>query len=286
MAANQDRPRRVPLIASVIRKEMLTAHMIRIVFGGEGLKDFSADEFTDHYVKLQLPPPGSDYSAPFDPEKIRETLPAEEWFRTRTYSIRYWDKEARELTIDFVHHGDAGIAGPWALAAEPGDRVQFLGPGGGYRPDPEADWPLLVGDEACVPAISAALTQIPSGVPVIALIEVEDQSEQLDLESSGDLDLRWLHRNGKPRTEGDLLLTEVSKLDLPDGRGQAFVHGEAGMVREVRKHLLLERGLGKADLSATGYWKYTETEEGWRMYKREWKRLVELDVKASGLASD
>src|SRR3712207_7785498 len=55
--------------------------------------------------------------------------------------------------VDFVVHGDAGIAGPWATQVQPGDLVRFMGPGGGYAPDPDADWHLLVGDESALPAI-------------------------------------------------------------------------------------------------------------------------------------
>ena len=50
------------------------------------------------------------------------------------------------------------------------------------------------------------------------------------------------------------------------------------MVREVRRHLLAERGVAPEDLSASGYWKRSRTEEGWREDKAEWKRLAEKDV--------
>ncbi|WRL65744.1 siderophore-interacting protein [Blastococcus brunescens] len=53
---------------------------------------------------------------------------------TRTYTVRAWDAETGELTIDFVHHGDEGLAGPWAAAAQPGDVIQLMGPGGAYAP--------------------------------------------------------------------------------------------------------------------------------------------------------
>ena len=35
-----------------------------------------------------------------------------------------------------------------ARAARPGDRLYVMGPNGAYAPNPEADWHLLVGDEA------------------------------------------------------------------------------------------------------------------------------------------
>lgn len=32
---------------------------------------------------------------------------------------------ALELTLDFAVHGDAGVAGPWAATARPGDELHW-----------------------------------------------------------------------------------------------------------------------------------------------------------------
>ncbi len=109
-------------------------------------------EFTDHYVKLLFPRPDVAYPEPFDMEKVRAELPREQWPSTRTYTVRAWDAEAGELTIDFVHHGDSGLAGPWAANARPGDEIFFNGPGGAYAPRADAGWHLLAGDESAIPA--------------------------------------------------------------------------------------------------------------------------------------
>lgn len=129
--------------AQVLRTERITPHMVRVVLGGDGLAGFALSGFTDHYVKLCFAPEGADYAHPFDMARIREEYPRELWPTTRTYTVRSWDPVTRELAIDFVVHGDEGLAGPWALRAAPGDQVTFLGPGGGYGPDASADWHLL-----------------------------------------------------------------------------------------------------------------------------------------------
>ena len=49
--------------------------MVRVVVSGDELDDFGAGAWTDHYVKVQLPPPGADYAAPFDPEEVKAGLP-------------------------------------------------------------------------------------------------------------------------------------------------------------------------------------------------------------------
>src|SRR5688500_16944185 len=130
---------------TVLRTERITPHMIRVVLGGADLAGFPAGEYTDHYVKLLFPQPGVTYPEPFDMERIRAEMPREQWPVTRTYTVRAWDPAAVELTIDFVYHGDVGLAGPWAANARPGDEVRFLGPGGAYAPSPDAAWHLLAG---------------------------------------------------------------------------------------------------------------------------------------------
>jgi NADPH-dependent ferric siderophore reductase len=252
--------------------------MVRVVVGGEGLEGFGAGEFSDHYVKLQLPARGADYGLDFDPEEIKATRPRELWPKVRTYSVREWDDSARRLTLDFVVHGDEGVAGPWAMAVQPGDPLLLMGPGGGYTPDPEADWHLLAGDACVIPAVAASLPRIPAGVPAIVVLEVDGPEEEQELTAAADLRLQWLHRSRPPGEEPDLLLDAVRALELPPGRGQVFVHGEASSVRAVRRHLVVERGLPADGASITGYWKHQRTDEGWREDKQEWKRLVEADA--------
>lgn len=267
-----------PRVAEVLRTEQLTPQLIRIVFGGPGLAGFAAGPFTDHYVKLQLPPADAGYTAPFDTEAVKAGLPRELWPRVRTYSVRDWSPERSELTIDFVNHGSAGVAGPWAAAASPGDRVQLIGPGGAYTPDPGADWHLMAGDACVLPAIAVSLARVPAGKRALVVAAVDGPEEEVPLESPGELDVRWIHRDAGAELDPDPLVAAVRALEFPAGRVHGFVHGEAGAVRELRRHLLAERGVPPSDLSVSGYWKRRRTEEGWRADKPEWKRLVEADT--------
>jgi len=269
------RPARRALLAHVETVEQLTPAMIRVVVGGEQLEGFGAGEFTDHYVKLQLPPAGASYALPFDAEAVKAELPRAEWPRLRTYTVRAWDAEALRLTLDFVVHGDEGIAGPWAAGLRPGDAVQLLGPGGGYAPDPSADWHLLVGDMSVLPAIAASLARIPAGVPVHVLVQVDGPQEEQPLETPGELHLAWLH---DPTHDDAVLADALRALDFPSGRVHAFVHGEASAVRNVRRHLVVERGVAPEQLSASGSWKLTRTDEQWREDKAAWKAQVEQDA--------
>jgi NADPH-dependent ferric siderophore reductase len=273
MADTTARPQRRTFHPAVHSVERLTPGMVRIVVGGD-LDGFAAGEFTDHYVKLALPPASASYAPPFDPADVKARLPREQWPRTRTYSVRAWDPERGLLTVDFVVHGDAGVAGPWAAAAKPGDILQLSGPGGAYVPDPDAAWHLMVGDLSALPAIGASLERVPEGVPVHAIVELDDDADRQAVTSPGALHVTWLRADGTER----VLLDAVRTLHFPAGPGHAFVHGEASSVRAVRRHLLVERGLPREALSASGYWKRTRDEEGWREDKAEWNRLAEQDV--------
>ncbi|MFJ4341983.1 siderophore-interacting protein [Streptomyces sp. NPDC088915] len=261
--------------ARVVHTERITPHMVRLVLGGPGLDGFDVGEYTDHYVKLLFAPEGVTYPEPFDMERIREEYPREQWPTTRTYTVRAWDPERRELTIDFVVHGDEGLAGPWAARAEAGDTVRFLGPGGGYAPDEAADWHLLVGDESALPAIAAALERLPAGARAHAFVEIEDAAEEQKLETAADLDVTWLHRGGRP--VGEALVEAVRTLDFPAGDVHAFVHGEAGFVKDLRRHLRLDRDVPRERLSISGYWRLGKTDEAWRAIKREWNDQVERE---------
>ncbi|MGE4426504.1 MAG: siderophore-interacting protein [Solirubrobacteraceae bacterium] len=274
------RPVRRPLPVRVVSTERLTPRMLRLVVEGESLDGFPVGEHTDHYVKFLLPAPGAGYGPIFDPEEIRAAHPREQWPRTRSYTVRAFDPEARRLTFDVVVHGDRGVAGPWAQAARPGDELQILGPGGGYAPDPAADWHLLVGDPCVVPAIAASLERLPAGAVAHVFVEVEDADDEVPLPSAADVHVSWLHRGERP--VDDLLVDAVRALEFPAGPVHAFVHGEASSVRAVRRHLIVERGVPKDPLSASGYWKWTRTDEDWRAEKAEWNRLAEQDVAEVG----
>ncbi|MFF3546589.1 siderophore-interacting protein [Streptomyces platensis] len=269
--------------ARVRRTERLTPHMVRVVLGGEGLAEFAAGEYSDHYVKLVFPRPGVAYPEPFDIAQIREEFPRDQWPSTRTYTVRAWDAVTRDLTVDFVVHGDEGLAGPWAAAAQPGDEIFLLGPGGAYVPEAAADWHLLAGDESALPAIAASLARIPAGVPVHAFIEVAGPEERQELDGPAGVEISWLYRGGAP--VGRELVAAVRALDFPSGRVQAFVHGEAGFVKELRRLLRVEREIPREALSISGYWRTGHDEDGWQAAKRDWNQQVEAEQEPAATAA-
>jgi NADPH-dependent ferric siderophore reductase len=233
----------------VVSSEWLNPHLVRVRLGGPGFAQFEDRPDTDKYVKLKF------------------TTPAPESFPvTRTYTVRKVDHDAQTLDIDFVVHGDEGLAGPWAAAVRPGAPLSLLGPGGGYLPDPDADWHLLAGDLSAVPAIASALEALPADATGVALIEVDAADAVLDLIAPPGVEVRWIV---DPEHLTTRLADAVGALDWPGGRVQVFAHGERESMKTLRRVLFDDRGLDRAQVSLSGYWARGRTEDRFQAEKRE-----------------
>lgn len=259
------------MYGEVVATERLTPQMIRVVLGGAGLDEFVLSEETDQYVNCYFLADDAPYSVPFDDEAVRE-LPREQRPFPRRITVRAWDAERRELTLDIASHGDVGYAGRWASRAQVGDRLQIRGPAGGYRPHPEADSYLFVGDESALPAIAACAEAVPAGRPVVVVAEVEDAAGELALTSPGDLVVHWVHRVDREDRLEDLLAETVAALPRQGGVVSAFVHGEAVATRAVRRVLLGEGIVDLERLSCSPYWRRGMDDEAWRAVKAAWVR--------------
>lgn len=253
---------------TVLRREQLSPHMVRIVAGGPGFDGYINNGYVDRYVKIVFPQPGVEYPDPLDLWAVRETMPRELWPHTRTYTVRWVDVAARELAIDFVIHGDEGLAGPWAASAQPGDDLVFTGPGGGYNPDPAADWYLFAGDESALPAISAAIESLPQDATGLAFLEVDGDADIQQIGAPAGVELVWLQRGGVSAGSSDLLVDAVRDAEWPKGRVQVFAHGERGYMKSLRDVLYVQRGLERGQVSLSGYWAKGRVEDDFQAEKK------------------
>ncbi|TNC46806.1 siderophore-interacting protein [Mumia zhuanghuii] len=261
--------RRLPLRFEVVSSERLTPLMQRVVFSSHQFVEFARKfgGFADSYVKLVFLPEGFDYPDPLDLDFVKDTYPPEAQPTIRTYTLRAIDLEHGRITIDFVLHGDSGVAGPWAASAQPGDTLHLTGPGGAYAPDPVAPWHLVAGDEAALPAIQATLEAMPAGARVHAYVEVDGPDDEQPVVSEAHVALTWLHRRGAAPGSTTLIADAVRADEWPPGDPQVFIHGEAGLLKQLRSYLLNERGVPRERLSLSGYWRKGATEEGFRAWK-------------------
>ncbi|KMO78513.1 NADPH-dependent ferric siderophore reductase [Mycobacterium sp. BK558] len=264
----------------VVRTEQLTPHVVRVILGGNGFDTFTPNDYTDAYVKLVFVADDLDVSTLEQPLTLDSftALPPQQRPTVRTYTVRRVDLARREIAIDFVVHGEHGVAGPWAASAQPGQRLFLMGPSGAYAPDPAADWYLFAGDEAALPAIGAALEALPANAIGYAFIEVAGPEDEIELTVPPGVQLRWIYRGGRADlvpedTAGDhapLIGAVKEALWLP-GQVQVFIHGEAqAVMHNLRPYVRKERGVdARWASSVSGYWRRGRTEETFREWKRE-----------------
>ena len=168
-------------------------------------------------------------------------------------------------------------------------------PFGGIEFDPgDAGRVLLVGDETAVPAIASileALASEPTGVSGAAYLEVPSTDDVLDLVAPPGLRVTWLPRHGGEH--GVRATAAVAALfglpgsvpvhaqpaDAPDdvwetptysasgepvdgprahdttGELYAWVAGESGMVRALRRLLVQDAAMPRRQVAFMGYWR-------------------------------
>ncbi|MEU4248146.1 siderophore-interacting protein [Amycolatopsis sp. NPDC026612] len=236
----------------------VTPRTVRVTFTGDGLGEL--EPWPDQQLKLLFPPPGRPVRLPSAGDDVLRwyqaylAIPAGERPVMRSYTVRGRDPGRAAIDVDFVLHGStAGPATAWARTAAPGDVLGRYGPDPAYRrPLSAADVLLCAGDETAIPAIATILSEVDSAV---VFVEVADAAEEQPLPG----EVHWLHRNGAEH--GRKLVEAVRDAKLPGGSVAAWLAGEAGVVRTLRRHLVGDRGLAENAVEFTGYWRRSLTQD-------------------------
>lgn len=227
----------------VKNKQYLTPHLIRVIFD----IDDSQAELLSHVRS------GSNNKIFVPAEKGSTPL-------IRTYTNRKIDLENRELSIDFVAHGDNGPASAWALKANPGDVLE-VGMKESSRPlIPDADFYLIVGDATALPVICAITKQFPSYVRAKIILEVADKEDELMLCSAADISVEWLH-NPHPE-KGSRLAEAVKCVQFPSGvlKEYVYIAAEYTTVHELRTYFKTNLEWDTQALYACSYWRAGQPE--------------------------
>lgn len=181
----------------------------------------------------------------------------------------------------------------------PGDRAVVVGPNAAYpgpiggqewAPPAGASHLLLAGDETAVPAIATIAESLSGSVPATVLLEVPEAADALTLDVRPGVRVTWLPREGA--RHGDLLIPAVRDAlsalvapagtvpdaapledvdvdaeilwEVPDssaGDGlYAWLAGEAGMVKLLRRQLVREAGIDRSAVAFMGYWRLGRAE--------------------------
>ncbi|MFF3500277.1 siderophore-interacting protein [Streptomyces sp. NPDC003247] len=178
----------------------------------------------------------------------------------RTYTVRHVDADGGELTVEFGLHAD-GPATRWASAAAPGDTLEISGQArGGFFPRSGTSRIVILGDHCALPAIATILESLPDGTRAEAVIEVVGLEDRIDLDGPVGADITWTAESGRP---GGQLVAFAKALTFSDEPTEVWVGCEAGVMREIRRHLLASGAqlptappvAGAPVLHTRAYWK-------------------------------
>jgi NADPH-dependent ferric siderophore reductase len=156
---------------------------------------------------------------------------------------------------------------------------------------------LLAGDETALPAIAAILERLPETASGHAIVEVPHSDDAVCMPSHPGFTVEVLARHG--RGQGELLVPAVRAIapGLLDSRGPslpgspdlvdvdvdvdllwevptddhggpaqqstplyAWLAGEAGVIKTLRRHLVTELGIDRKSVAFMGYWRLGRSE--------------------------
>ncbi len=250
----------------VLANTRLSANFTTITLGGPELEQFKPSG-EDQTVRLFFPREGQD-------RLTMPTLSNEAWMAqllmmpktrrpwVRNYTIRRARPERGEIDIDFALHGEAP-ASTWAQHAKPGDPAGIFDMGVTYLPPARASWQLLVGEESAVPAILAILENAPTTLTAEVFLEVPETADiQHDFRTPEGVRVHWLARDRADALPGELALQTVRNAQLPAEPFYTWAAGEAKLPTGLRRHLVNERGIPKADIAFFGYWRHGRSSPG------------------------
>ncbi|MFF2274628.1 siderophore-interacting protein [Agromyces sp. NPDC058126] len=239
----------------------ISPHFVRLTVAGEGLARWRHLGF-DQWFRLAVPTAGDtrfdNLADTFDMAGYLRYLMLPKATRPviRNYTVREFRPAALELDIDFVVHGDDGVAGPWASGLPLGASVALIDQGCGFRQaDVErAEHVLLVGDESALPAVLGILRDLPRDARGQAVIEVPDLADRQHIDAPDGFDLHWIVRRPE-QPAGRAALEHLRELNLPADSVYAFAAGESQLATGARRFLVNECGISKRDISFCGYWR-------------------------------
>lgn len=247
-------------VVRVRRTERVSPNIVRVTVGGDQLGALPDHGF-DHWFRLFLPQEEGETS--FDlPTRVDMRgylkylrMPSATRPHMRNYTVREFRPDRLELDIDFVVHGDEGIATRWVRRTAPGDTVALLDQGRGYEIPDDATHHLLVTDETGMFAVVNILRDLPRDATGDAYIEIPDAADAQPTAEPDGVTVHWLVRE-PGRRHGTLALETVQRdWRKPAAPMAAYLVGEQALPTTLRRWLVTEHGVPKSAISFVGYWR-------------------------------
>ncbi|WGW13746.1 siderophore-interacting protein [Saxibacter everestensis] len=217
----------------------------------------------------------------------------------RTYTIRAIRPDDDEVDVDFVLHGDSGPASGWVSGDPLGREIvlfapthEYSGEVGGFewKPPAHAVDLLLAADETAVPAVAGILESLPADATGQVFLEVPDASDAIELHRPANVRVTWLPR-GADTVAGAALVQAIRSAEIKTAASvaesdpsfqlddidvdrdilwevtedndipfYAWIAGEAGAVKAIRRHLVNDRGIERKTITFMGYWRLGKAE--------------------------
>ena len=241
-----------PEALEVVAIKDISPHMRRITLAGHNLSG-SQDDCVGGYIKILFNNDG-------------QSKPA-----MRTYTIRSFDRAVASIDVDFVLHGDGGLASSWANSVNLGDKIEIAGPGSRKLPNENADWFFLVSDMSSLPALSINLEMLEEHARGYALIFVDDIRDRQELIAPQGIQVEWvlLGQDTESKTEKQMELVK-GKLWL-DGTPAVWLAGEFETVKKLRGFFQKEMNVPQKQSYYSSYWKHGLTEPDHKTLKQSAK---------------
>lgn len=218
----------------------------------------------------------------------------------RTYTTRYVRGDRREVDIDMVAHDVLGPASDWIARATVGDEVLIYAPttahtgvsyGIDFVPPARSERILLAGDETAAPAIAVILEQLPPDARGVVVVEVPHPGDTAYLPVHPGFDYRVAARDDDRHAHLVAGVEATAAAIVPAGRGAeveeididhdilwevprtakggaalksaplyAWLAGEAGAIKALRRHLVSGLGVDRRAVAFMGYWRLGRAE--------------------------
>lgn len=269
--------------AEVLEVWNLSSVMRRIVLGGAGLAGYQSSGMPDEWFRLMVPP-GRQQRVELPIKHGQQFHFANPQPAPRWYSLRRWDPERHEVTVDVVVH-EHGAATRWAETVEPGDQLLISQPHG-RGVDTTADWVLILADQTGIPAACRILENLSPHQHAHAVFEAPNEEATFTPTSPAELKVCWAY-NPLPATIPSPLSAAVRTIDLPPGQGYVWMAGEAACARDVRRYFRHELKWRSPQFDIVGYWRPNQ-DAYQRRYREVESQVAEVyaNGRRSGLPDD
>lgn len=237
--------------ASLLRRERLSATMVRVTLGGDALQALpvvGADQFFRLFFpreagqELRLPASASLWYPRLlaIPERARPHV--------RAYTVRRRRPEAGELDLDVVvHEGATGPGMRWALDAPEGGACALLDSGRLFNPPSGGSPMLLAGDQTALPGIAAICEGLDADAAGAVVLALDEAAAADQLSTPPGLSVRLVER---PED-----LPAAAAEAWGEGFGYAYCCAEQAAAAGMRRALVKDLGVSAEVVTFAGFWR-------------------------------